>query len=269
MAKSAQGKNGLCVCVPAFNAGRTIEEELQKLIELKKAGVIHSILVVNDGSRDKTREIIEKYSKEIEIIHFAKNKGKSAAVAAGIRWAKGKNAGVFGMLDADLKEIKSEQIEAMKKALGVKGVKMVVGNSLLKYRGAPWNATINSGQRLIRMNALEPFIRGNSRWTRLIGGEFKEKQRKITLAKTERAGYGLERALNYLFEGATRHIETNFKSAPASSTGNGLGIMQRGKEETRVLKLISERQEKLSQAREKRRRQLEKRLKRTARRTKR
>jgi len=265
-AMEAKGRNSVCVCVPAYNAEKKIEPVLKSLIELKKAGLIKAILVVNDGSRDNTVKVVEKYAKDVELIGFPENKGKAAAVGEGMRWAKRKKAEIFGMFDADLKEITAEQFGLMRRELGKEKVKMAVGNSLLDFRGTPWNATVNSGQRLIRMDALKPFFIGNNRWTRLVSGEFKERKKRQIEHRWERAGYGLELALNHLFEGATSHVETNFKSAPASIAGDGSFIALRGRELDRVSKLTSERREKFRQAREKRKRRLDARQKRNKRR---
>ena len=96
----------ITIIIPAYNE----EESLPYLIErLKK--LINSInnynfeiLFVNDGSKDKTLELIKKYREEdnrISYVDFSRNFGKETAMIAGLDYAKG-DAVIF--MDADLQD---------------------------------------------------------------------------------------------------------------------------------------------------------------------
>ncbi len=75
------------VVIPNYNGAKTVKaciEAVKKLdYPLKK-----EIIVVDDGSKDDSLGIISKI-KGIKIISFKKNRGKSAALNAGIKIAKG------------------------------------------------------------------------------------------------------------------------------------------------------------------------------------
>ncbi len=64
----------------------------------------HEIIFVNDGSKDKTLEILEgiaKKDKNVKVISFSRNFGHQAAVTAGIKYVKGQ---AIVIIDADLQD---------------------------------------------------------------------------------------------------------------------------------------------------------------------
>ena len=64
----------------------------------------HEIIFVNDGSKDKTLEILEsvaKKDKNVKVISFSRNFGHQSAVTAGIKYVKGQ---AIVIIDADLQD---------------------------------------------------------------------------------------------------------------------------------------------------------------------
>ncbi|GAB7386178.1 glycosyltransferase family 2 protein [Bacillaceae bacterium] len=82
------------VIIPAFNEEAYLEETLTALRPL---GFVHELIVVDDGSSDRTAEIASRYADRV--IRHEKNKGKGAALQTGWQQARGD---VFLFLDADL-----------------------------------------------------------------------------------------------------------------------------------------------------------------------
>ncbi len=78
----------LSVVIPAYNEEKRLEKtlvEIDRYFSLQKYE--YEILVVNDGSDDKTFQVAEKLSKQIKnlkIINNKKNKGKGFAVKQGL-----------------------------------------------------------------------------------------------------------------------------------------------------------------------------------------
>jgi len=102
------------ICIPAYNEEKNIAETLSSIAHLDYPRKKLQIIVVNDGSKDKTREEIEKFIKKhrkwnIEFIE-QKNKGKAAAMNAGLKTTRGE---YFVSLDADCSVSK----DALKKIL--------------------------------------------------------------------------------------------------------------------------------------------------------
>ncbi len=88
--------NSLAVIIPVHNEEKIIEETSDKVLKVLKSLPIRSrLVIVNDGSTDLTKEIIEKSIKRnpniLNIININKNKGYGNAIQAGIEYCiKGK-----------------------------------------------------------------------------------------------------------------------------------------------------------------------------------
>jgi len=93
------------IAIPAFNEEKTISKTLKSVLNLSYPKNKIEIIVVNDGSTDKTVEIVEKFSKKRKNIKLInqKNKGKAAALNAALKIALGE---FFACLDADSTIIK-------------------------------------------------------------------------------------------------------------------------------------------------------------------
>jgi len=93
----------LSVVVPAYNEEENIPVLLDEISSvLNKLYLNYEVLVVNDGSTDKTyNKLIEakKKYKNLRILHLRKNNGLSAALDAGFKNAIGK---IIVIIDADL-----------------------------------------------------------------------------------------------------------------------------------------------------------------------
>jgi glycosyltransferase involved in cell wall biosynthesis len=92
----------LSVVIPAYNEEHGIKEIVDRVLAvepaLKGIGVIRlELLVVDDGSKDRTAEIAESISGVI-LIRQPKNKGYGAALKTGFSKASGE---LIGFLDAD------------------------------------------------------------------------------------------------------------------------------------------------------------------------
>lgn len=86
------------IIIPAYNADRFINETIDSV--LKQSYSSWELIIVNDGSSDRTKEIIEKYIRKDSRIHTINqsNKGVSIARNTGIENAKGQ---FIALLDAD------------------------------------------------------------------------------------------------------------------------------------------------------------------------
>lgn len=83
----------LSIIIPVFNEEKTIFKVLERVEQVVFKNWTKDIIVVNDGSTDRTKKEIERYVKKrptyIRVINHEKNKGKGAAVGTGILVAKG------------------------------------------------------------------------------------------------------------------------------------------------------------------------------------
>ena len=83
----------LSVVLPAYNEEQILAKTCRTLKEILSFSEIeYELVFVDDGSSDKTWNVIEKVSKEdrnISGIHFSRNFGKEAAIIAGLAQASG------------------------------------------------------------------------------------------------------------------------------------------------------------------------------------
>ena len=82
----------LSISVAAYNLENLIEENLKSFINSEVNDLIE-VIVTDDGSKDKTSEIVEKYAKEYPgtiVLVQQKNMGAGSTVNSGIKHATGK-----------------------------------------------------------------------------------------------------------------------------------------------------------------------------------
>lgn len=84
----------LSIIIPVFNEEKTITSVLGRLQELSLGKVGKEVIIVDDGSADKTAEKIKKFissgrKKEFHFYKHITNQGKGAAVKTGIEKASG------------------------------------------------------------------------------------------------------------------------------------------------------------------------------------
>ena len=88
----------ISVIVPVYNERKTIQEILRRI---QATDLVSEIVVVDDGSTDGTREILQEMDNgaSVRVVFHEKNQGKGAAVRQGIQISKGD---VIIIQDADL-----------------------------------------------------------------------------------------------------------------------------------------------------------------------
>jgi len=84
----------LSVIIPAFNEEKTIQSILDLILHVDLEGMMIELVVINDCSTDRTRELVSNYisahsGDSIRLIDQEKNRGKGAAIRRGIEEASG------------------------------------------------------------------------------------------------------------------------------------------------------------------------------------
>ena len=95
----------ISVIVPCYNEEETIElyyKEMQKVMK-KIKNTEFELIFINDGSSDKTLDILRGLSKnkDVRYISFSRNFGKEAGIYAGLKYATGD---YIGLMDVDLQD---------------------------------------------------------------------------------------------------------------------------------------------------------------------
>ncbi len=100
--EKGEGYMKIGVVIPVYNEQDLIGDTIEKIKEFLKDNENYSFWLVNDGSMDKTKEIIEENIEGVPSLHlvsYENNKGKGGAVREGMLNAEG-DAIIF--TDADL-----------------------------------------------------------------------------------------------------------------------------------------------------------------------
>ncbi len=85
----------LSIIIPAYNEENTIEAILDKIFKVELInGTDKEIIIINDGSNDRTQEILESYAGEhsgttIKLFNNEYNQGKGSTIHKGIKEATG------------------------------------------------------------------------------------------------------------------------------------------------------------------------------------
>lgn len=93
----------LTIVIPAYNEEEAIGSTIERTVAARESIIDHSpiheveIIVVSDGSTDRTVEIASQYS-DIRVVVFPKNRGYGAAIKKGFEVGSGD---VVGFLDGD------------------------------------------------------------------------------------------------------------------------------------------------------------------------
>jgi glycosyltransferase involved in cell wall biosynthesis len=136
----------------AFNEAPRIAAVLEVAISHP---VLDEIIVVDDGSTDQTCEVVGRFPS-VRLIRQSVNRGKSAAMAAGIAAARGE---ILMLLDADLRGLVASDLAALAAPVlsGRAAVSMSLRqNSLLIFRALGMDFV--SGERVMRAELLRAVL---------------------------------------------------------------------------------------------------------------
>ena len=99
-------KKKVTLVIPMYYEEKVVTECYKRIKEclIKLDNYEHEIIFVNDGSKDKTMELLEEIArndKTVKVISFSRNFGHQAAVTAGLQYVSGD---AIVIMDADLQD---------------------------------------------------------------------------------------------------------------------------------------------------------------------
>lgn len=142
--------------IPCYNERERIGQVLEVITRINH---ITQVLCVDDGSTDGTAVYVEEHWPTVEVLSSKQNKGKAAAIKHGLSAV---NHELVLLMDADLQELKQEEIEAAIEAFiqHQHSLDMLI----LRRINSPWfvkyyrSDILLSGERLIRKSDLKQIL---------------------------------------------------------------------------------------------------------------
>jgi polyisoprenyl-phosphate glycosyltransferase len=132
------------VIIPAYNEENQITAVLKAVCNVD---LIDKVIVVNDGSKDKTADVAKSYP--LTLIDHKRNHGKGAALQSGINLAQKDKVNILVFLDADLIGLKPIHVRNLVKPL-LKESSLLMTVGILKRSDNKNTTPEYSGQRAIR-----------------------------------------------------------------------------------------------------------------------
>ncbi|MEA3448816.1 MAG: glycosyltransferase family 2 protein [Bacteroidota bacterium] len=146
-------KSSIIICT--YNEEKTITDVL---ISICKHSPDSEIIVVDDGSIDKTESILLELSKEYSFKYekLDKNRGKSWAMVHGVEKATNE---IILFFDADVSNIKKEHFDSLLQPIISSEADMVLGQpseTLIDYKVNPFRAL--TGERALLKKDIVPIL---------------------------------------------------------------------------------------------------------------
>ncbi len=139
----------IAIVMPCFNEEEAIAASLRSLLALRYPAEKLELIAVNDGSTDATlgelRRLAQEAEGRVKVIDFPENRGKRAAMAAGIRAS---TAEVMVFVDSD-STVEPDALRRLVQPLADPRVGAVCGHANVLNVGESW---------LTRMQAVRYFV---------------------------------------------------------------------------------------------------------------
>lgn len=209
------------VIIPAYCEEETIAEVLQRVIKVSWSMGNVEIIVVDDGSADRTGEKVAAFPF-VKYIRHKNNLGKGAAIRTGIKNARGK---IIVIQDADL-EYLPEYIPSLVKPILAGSVDIVYGS---RFKGDPDGMTVSHfvGNSILSLAARFLY---SVQITDIMTGQKAFKRSVLESAELEENGFAVEIELTCIGfnNGERRYAEVpipySYRHHGVSKIGNMDGI---------------------------------------------
>ncbi|KXZ39655.1 Glycosyl transferase family 2 [Alkalithermobacter thermoalcaliphilus JW-YL-7 = DSM 7308] len=219
-------EKNISIIIPAYNEESRIEKTLDGLKDIK---LINQIILVDDGSSDKTYELASKY-EFVKAYKLPKNMGKGYALNYGLSKALEKSD-IIGFLDADLKET-SREVEKLIIPILTEDIDVTIA----KFPKAKRKGGFGLVKKLARYGV--KYLTGEDIQSSLSGQRVFKKQVLMEFEKIP-FGYGVEvgMTIDILRKGyKIKEVEVNMTH---NETGRNLkGFIHRGKQFMHILLIL-------------------------------
>ncbi|TVR39007.1 MAG: DUF2062 domain-containing protein [Cryomorphaceae bacterium] len=127
-----------CIVVPTYNNAPFLPALLERL-----AAETHRVVIVNDGSTDDTRQLLESYEDTFLVLHHDRNKGKGMALRNAFRaaWQAGYHHAIT--IDSDGQHLTEDLPKFLEEVTRHPG-SMIVGARNMDQEGVPGKSSFGN-----------------------------------------------------------------------------------------------------------------------------
>lgn len=104
----------ISIIIPVYNEEKTLDKIISAVENANVLGLEKEIILIDDGSKDGSKDILNKYENAHKILHHQKNQGKGMTLRTGFQSATGD---IIIIQDADLEYDPNEYAEIIKPIL--------------------------------------------------------------------------------------------------------------------------------------------------------
>ena len=197
----------LSIIVPVYNESTTIAAVIARLLAIQLP-LDREIIVVNDGSTDGTRDVLDKAtprSDVVTVVHLPANRGKGHAVRVGLSKTRGT---ITAIQDADLELDPAQLADLVQpildgKADAVFGSRFLAGSSKVPMatrvgnKTLTWITNVLYSQSLTDMETCYKIIRGDIARALELSADRFDIEPEITVALLKRGHKIVERPVTF------------------------------------------------------------------------
>mgnify|MGYP000039904367 CR=1 FL=1 len=129
-----------CVIIPTYNNQNTLKRVIDGVLEIVPK---HAVIIVNDGSTDKTEEILKEYASDLVILKNDPNAGKGLALRKGFKKAFELGFENAITIDSDGQHFPSDIPLLIEKAIEHKGA-VIMGSRNMQQDGVPQKSSFGN-----------------------------------------------------------------------------------------------------------------------------
>ncbi|WP_312399595.1 DUF2062 domain-containing protein [Chryseobacterium sp.] len=129
--QNAISEKKICVLIPTYNNEKTLKRVINGVLNYTE-----NIIVVNDGSTDSTKEILNEYH-QIDVINLPENKGKGNGLKIGFRKAKELGYNYAITIDSDGQHYPDDLPVFVEALLNENEEVLLIGNRNMAQDGIP------------------------------------------------------------------------------------------------------------------------------------
>ncbi|MDD4938198.1 MAG: glycosyltransferase family 2 protein [Candidatus Shapirobacteria bacterium] len=128
----------ISIVIPIYNEEKTVRKIVERVLSVDLGKIKKEIILINDGSSDSSRVVLNKLKKEygVLVISHKKNKGKSCALRTGFKKMTGD---VVVIQDGDLEYNPNDFKKMIDKMLKFDDVRVVYGSRRLNKENVQYS----------------------------------------------------------------------------------------------------------------------------------